>query len=235
VLRWSASARTRYLVLALAAALLSGVFAYLYLGGLSERVPVVVAATDIPAFARLDGDMIRTVLLPPVAVHPAAVVRADDARGRVSLVSRMAGEQILAPSLVSGDNPGEYRASLGPEERALFLTADAALGGWRGVQVGDFIDLTVVCEGTSVCLEQGLEVLEVVAGEAGALLANRDAPAAGVFLRVTPGTAERIALAVEYGKVFVSVSGYGGVPVPTVGAWLQQLLQGGEGGEPSWP
>lgn len=237
-MRLPLSARARYLALALAAAVLAGTFAYVYLGGLARRVPVVVAARDFPAFATLDGDLVRIAYLPAAAVHPSALTRPGDALGRVSLVPRMAGEQVLAQTLATGKDPGEFRAALAAEERALFLPADAVLGRWLGVARGDYVDLTVVFqEGQAFCLGQGIEVLEVVTepGE-GSLIGGRPQPTAGVLLRATPSLAERLALAVESGRVYFSVAGYNAVPVPTQGAWLDQLYDGGEvPDEPIWP
>ncbi len=236
-MRLSIPARTRYLVLALAAALIAATFAYLYLGSLSRRVPVVVAARDFPAFTTLDASYLDTVLLPPAAVLPTTLGRVGDAAGKVSLVPRVAGEQILAPSLASGGEPGQYRAGLAPEERALYLPAGSVLGGWLGVKRGDYVDLVVVLEGTGRCLAQGLEVLEVISGEqGGSVLNGRSEPPAGVLLRVTPGAAEEIALAVEYGKVYYSITGYAGVVVPTSGAWLERLYKEEDGSDGfTWP
>jgi Flp pilus assembly protein CpaB len=222
------SARTRYLLLALAAALLAGIFVHIYLSGVARRVPVVVAARDFEAYSVLDAHLVRTVLLPASAVHPASVSRAADAVGKTSLVPRRQGEQILASSLVSGDDPGEYRAGLRPEERALCLPAEVVLGGWLGVAPGDYVDLTVVLDGVSHCLAQGLEVLEVVKDPSTPFSGGRVQAPLGVFLRVTPAQAERITLAVEYGKVYFSVLGYAGVPVPASGARLQDLYGEGE-------
>lgn len=235
-MRWRLPARARYLALASLAALLAGVFVHVYLGGLARRVPVVVAARDFAAYTVLDADIVRTVFLPPAAAHPASIARPADAVGRVSLVPRASGEQILSASLVSGENPGEYRASLAPEERALFLPASGVLGAWLGVRPGDFVDLTAVFDRGSRCLGQGLEVLDVVTDTAGTVLGGRAETPAGVFLRVTPAVAEQLSLAVEYGKVYVSVNGYGAVPVPTSGAWLEQLNEGGGGADEGvWP
>ncbi len=228
----------RYLGLALAAAVLAGTFAYIYLGGLARRVPVVVAARDFQAFTVLDGDLIQVAYLPEAAVHRSALSRPADALGMVSLVPRLCGEQILAPTLAGGEDPGGFRAALSAEERALFLPADAVLGRWLGVARGDYVDLTVVLqEGQAFCLGQGIEVLEIVAepGE-NSLIGSRPQPPAGVLLRATPSLVERLALAVESGRVYFSVAGYNAVPVPTLGAWLDQLYEGGGvPDEPIWP
>ncbi len=237
-MRWSFSARARYLALALAAALLAGVFVYLYLDGLARRAPVLVASRDFGAYTTLDAGLVETVYFPAVAVLPGAVVDAADAVGLVSLVPRAAGEQIQAATLAGGENPGEFRAGLGAEERALYLPADSVRGGWLGVARGDFVDLTVVFqEGQAFCLGQGVQVLEVLAEPGDAPLIGGRVPAtAGVLLRVTPPLAERLALAVECGQVYFSVAGYAAIPVPTSGAWLDQLYEGGEVPvEPDWP
>ncbi|MEW6031256.1 MAG: Flp pilus assembly protein CpaB [Bacillota bacterium] len=235
-MKWSVPARARYLVLALACAVVAGVLAHTYLTGLSRSVPVVVAARDFPAYTVIDPSLVKTVLLPAVAVHPTAVRRAAEAVGLVSLVPRAAGEQLLAASLVSGSRPGEYRASLAPEERALVLPQEVVLGGWLGVGRGDYLDLYVVVRGTSRCLAQGLEVLEIIEDGARSVLGSRPGPPAAVLLRVTPGLAEQVVLAAECGKLYFAVSGYTGVPVPTTGAWLEQLSGGGDGSSDFlWP
>ncbi len=211
--------------MALGAAILAGVFARVYLAGLDRRVPVVVAARDFPAYTVLEPSMLKTVLLPPVAVHAKATGQPSSLVGLVTLVPRQAGEQILLSTLVSGENPGEYRASLASDERAMFLPSESVLGGWVGVEEGDYVDLTAVWDDVSRCLAAGLEVLEVVVeGEAsGPLSPGRPALPVGAFLRVTPLEAERIALAAESGTLYVTVLGYSGVPVPTSGVRIDEL------------
>lgn len=237
-MRLPLSARARYIALAASAAVLAGTFAYIYLGGLSRRVPVLVASRDFGAYTTLEPDLVGVAFLPAAAVHPRALTRPEDAAGRVSLVPRAAGEQILETSLVTGTGPGEFRAGLAPDERAFFLPADAVLGGWLGAVRGDFVDLTVVFpEGQSFCLGQGIEVLEVIAqpGESG-LIARGEEPPAGVLLRTTPPEAERLALAAECGRVYFALAGYDAVTVPTQGAWIDQIFEGGETpDEPLWP
>lgn len=220
-------ARVRHLILCLVAAVLTGVFVEVYLAGLGARVPVVVAARDLPAHTVLEEGLVKAVLLPKAAVHPGAVRKVPDALGRITLVPRAAGEQLLTATLVEGDASGPFRARLAAEERALFLPSSAAVGGWLGVGRGDFVDLTVALDGAAVCLAQGVEVLEVVFESAAVALRRSEGVPAGVYLRVTPAMAERLVLAVENGKVYVAVEGWGGVPVPSPGVWLDQLYSGG--------
>lgn len=235
-MRWSPSARARYLVLAGSAAALAGVLTFMYLSGLERRLPVVVAQCDFPAHTVLDTTQVRTIFLPPMAVHPNALTRPADAVGLTSLVARAAGEQILAGSLVDGLSPGEVRAGLGPEERALFLPADVVAGGWVGLKEGDYIDLTVVFDGVAQCVAYGLEVVGRLEAPRTMGSAEADAPL-GVLLRVTPGTRERLVLALEYGEVYFSLYGYSGIPVASTGAWLEQLHEGGGEGrlDGTWP
>lgn len=222
--------------MAVAAASLTGLLAYVYLGAQTERAPVVVAARSFPAHTILSADLLGTVLLPPSAIHPSALRSLSDADGQVSLVPRAAGEQILASTLARAQDAGQYRAVLDPEERALFLPAGSVLGGWAGLAQGDFVDLTVVLERQALTVAQGLEVLEVVFEASANLIGSRPETPAGVFLRVRPETAEYVALAAECGKMYFSVFGYTGVPVSTEGVWLDQLCPGGdESAETIWP
>lgn len=235
-MRLSWSARTRYLVLAATSAALAGTLTFIYLSGLDRRLPVVVAERAITAYTVLDGTMLRTVFLPPAAVHPDALARPVDAIGRTSLVPRAPGEQILAGSLTDGSEPGRFRAGLAPEERALYLPAEVILGHWVGLEIGDYLDLTVVLDGASHCVAQGVEVVGILEAPRGLGPGVPEAPL-GVFLRLTPGERERVTLALEYGQVYYSLYGYSGVPVPSAGAWLEQLHGGeGEGSfDDTWP
>jgi len=235
-MRFFLPARTRYLVLAVAAAVLAGLFVHIYLGGLDRRVPVVVAARDLAAYATLGPGTVKTILLPPAAVHPSSLAATSDALGKVTLVPRAAGEQIIGSSLAGGDDPGEYRVSLGPEERALFLPSEVVAGGWLAVERGDYIDLTVVLDGISHCLGQGLEVLDIVSEAPASIVGGRRELPAGILLRATPAVSEQIVLAMECGTVYYSIHGYSGLPAPSPGAWVEQLY--GEGGiedEVFWP
>jgi len=220
----------RYLLLAFLAAVATGLFTYAYLAQLDRRVEVVVAAAAVPQYARLDTGTVKVVRLPVQAVHPDAVLRLEDALGRHVLVPSEPGEQILRSKLAGSGRDARFVARLGPEERAMMVPVGLAQGAGGAVRPGDRVDVVFVTtehqSGFALArtLLYGVTVLDV-RNDQGRSATERDAgQPAGVVLAVSPGQAERLAFAMENGRLYLSLSGYTAVEVQTPGVTWETLF-----------
>lgn len=209
----------RYLILALAAGIMAAVASYSFLGSLQERVPVVVAARDLPEFTRIEADLVRTILVHPSGVHPASARRKEDVIGLRVGSFTLAGEPVLTEKLIAGGDHG-VAGRLGPAERALFLPVGLSRGLGGAVEARDRVDVILVGDESklgyvqvSTILRNAL-VLEVL-GETGRPWSrdSRD-EMLGVLLAVTPEQAEALSLAMESGQVYLAANPYEPEDVP---------------------
>lgn len=238
---WSGLWRNhRYLVLSLLVAAITGALAYSYLQELDARVDVVVAARDLPERAQLDSEAVRVVSLPAAAVHAAAVRRTEDAVGRYLAAPVAEGEVLLAHRLSDQGTHGALLAALDGHHRAIFVATSLAQGVGAAVRPRDRVDVIFVPDeqragvaGARTLLRQ-VTVLDV-RDDRGASLqgGSEDAELAGVILRVPAKEAEKLALAMEYGKLYLSLTGPGTQPAATPGASLTELVGALIGSQPA--
>lgn len=227
----------RFVALAVASGLLAAVTAYQFLSGVARQVQVVVAATAIPQFARIEPAMVTVTELPVVAVHPDAAVTPEEVVGRYLTAPSAAGEQLLRGQLAGGSNDPRLVARLTPDLRAMAvpLGPGSALGA--ALQPGDRVAVIFVADdrlaGVDLArtLLEGLLVLDVRADDGGPFVPGRSpgAPAAAI-LALPLADAERLAYALEHGVVYLALEGYGARPAPTGGATLESLFVPGPGG-----
>lgn len=224
---------SRSIILALVAALLAATTIYLCLASAGAEVAVLVAATDIPALTQLQLRHLRTASLPAAAVHPHALTFEDQAAGRYALVPIAAGEQVLDEKLSRpGGAGGAVAAALRPGQRAMFVPAPLEVGLGGALRPGDRVDAIFVADERRVGQTASLVILRQIAvldvrttnGQAIAA-AGRDDPLAGVVVAVSPAQAERLALALETGTIYLVAACYGAESEPpTPGAVLEDLF-----------
>ncbi len=107
----------------------------------ASKVPVVVAATDLPRGHRITDQDLAVVQLPANAVPKGAFQSPDALVGQVVRFSRAAGDFIL-PQHVGA----ELLMDLQPDERGIGVPVNAA-GGLAGLlQPGDTVDVIAVLE-----------------------------------------------------------------------------------------
>lgn len=224
---------SRSIILAFIAAAFVALTIYFALASVDARVVVLVAAQDVPALTQLQSRHLRTASLPGAAVLPHALTYEDQAAGRYALVPLFCGEQVIDERLSRpGATGGSVAAALGPGQRAMFVPAppDAGLGGV--LRSGDRVDAIFVsggsrdAEGVARVFLRGVTVLDMIAASGQpAAAAGRGDPTAGAVLAVSAAQAERLALALEAGTVYLIASCYGAESEPdSPGAVLQDLF-----------
>jgi Flp pilus assembly protein CpaB len=203
----------RYLALALAAGLVTAFATYTFLGSLQDRVPVVVAARDLPEFSQLEPDMVRTILVHPSAVHPSSVRREEDAMGQRLGTLTLANEPILKDKLLvlAGDG---VAGRLKPDERALFLPVGLAGGVGGALEVRDRVDVILVADEAKLgyaearTIARNVLVLEILADSGRPWSREGRDEMLGVLVAVTPGQAEALALAMASGRIYLAANPY---------------------------
>jgi pilus assembly protein CpaB len=178
------------------------------------RVPVVVASKDIPEGETID----RTALVVaqwPVAATPAGAFRSvDSVAGRVTRFPVYKGEAILPGRLSLYDIATAHEMRMTPGKRAFGIRVDDVAGIAGLVQPGSRVDIMVVIDdpahGKRVAklFMENMRVLAI-----GALAEPpQDARPINSYvatIEVTPGEAERLAIAASQGSLRLALRGYG--------------------------
>jgi len=213
--RWN-----RYLTAALLLGGITGLVTWMYLRQLDQRIPVVVPTVAVAPYTMLEPRMLRTVLVPAQGVHPQALRQVDEAAGRFTLTALWPGEQVLSGMLSAASGPSSLRARLADTARAMFLPATAShvLGG--AISPGDRIDVVFVRRGldgpvSAQVLVEDLTVLDVRTEQGRAYGDAAEEPIAGALVAVEPEQAQKLALALEAGSLYILLRGYAAVAVPT--------------------
>ena len=106
------------------------------------KVPVVVAAREIPAYKTIDA---QDVVLDYIKVEPPYTFRAaEDLIGQVLQVPIQPGTLISQEHLQPGS---EIARLLKPGERAVAIAIDEVVGGGGFVQPGDIVDVLLFAQG----------------------------------------------------------------------------------------
>lgn len=106
------------------------------------KVPVVVAAREIPAYKTIDE---QDVVLDYVKVEPPYTFRAAE-----NLIGQVLQVPVLPGTLISQEHlqPGsEIARLLKPGERAVAIAIDEVVGGGGFVQPGDIVDVLLFAQG----------------------------------------------------------------------------------------
>ncbi len=220
----------RYLLLALASALLASGLTFDVLARADQTAPVVVAAAAVLKFQRIDGGAIKVVNLPVRAIHPQAATRRDDVVGKFSLSDMVPGEQVLKSKLSTNEKDGNFLSRLAPNQRAFLVPLNLARAAGGAIHAGDLVDLIFVASeqktgaSYSRTVAHGIEVLDV-RDERGQRVrdGSDEALPIGIIVAATNAQAELIALASENGQLYVAIDGYGAMPTVTTGAVSEDL------------
>lgn len=205
------------MVWALTLALLAGLATYIWLRDQQRQVPVVAAAVDIPARARLTPAMLAVV---PVHAADRERVLGGAATDPAQVVGAVAAQDIPRGEVIRDDprwltrDPGartpdgRERLSyfLPPEGRAVAVTVDAqALVAGR-VRAGDRVDVIFTSRDSStggVYAALVLQQVQVLAVDASA---SQGAGRWDVTLLVTPPQALELSLAKRWGHVDLALA-----------------------------
>lgn len=215
----------RYLLLALASALLASGLAFDVLVWADKTASVVVAADAVSRFQRIgDGD-VKVVNLPVRAIHPQAATRRDEVVGKIALSEMVPGEQVLRAKLSADEKDGNFLSRLAPNQRAFLVPLNLTRAAGGAVRVGDMVDLILVASeqetgaSFSRTIAHGLEVLDVrdERGQRAEEGADEALPI-GLIVAATSAQAELLALASENGQLYVAIDGYDAAPGMTTGA-----------------
>lgn len=139
----------KVVLFALIAALCAGGLLYFYLGNLEaqkqvqvEYESVVVAATDIPAYAPITNDMVTFKQIPVGYAHPLATRAIEDVVGFVTESAILAGEEVLPSKLKKFGETDSGLSYVVPEGmRAVMVAVDEVSGVAGFLQRGDYVDV----------------------------------------------------------------------------------------------
>jgi pilus assembly protein CpaB len=202
-----------------------------------ETTTVVVASTDIPPFAVLTSDLLKTHECPKDLVPAGALTSIDDALDRAVLNPLVKGETLLDAKLAPRGGARGMAAKIPKGMRAFTIhtpTVEAGVAGF--ILPGNKVDVLLTLDG------QG-EIDATIGSRTGTLLQNAEilaveqrvvAPAESkvdpkelksVTLLVTPQEAARLTLGQSKGKLCLSLRNHSdGAQAVTQPVYVHQLL-----------
>ena len=211
-------ARGGTLSLALAAGLAAALLAFLLVRGrlaaapvTPARVPVVVAARDIPVRTRLSAAWLRVRLAAPADLPDGAGATVAAFAGEVTTEPFAAGTAITRQAVTAPSAKLGMAFALPPSQRAMTVTLDPMDGADQFVRPGDHVDILATDEpGTGPAeartVLQNVRLLAV--GTQTAPDAAPSPPANGpahVTVAVSPTQAQALVLAAARGKIHLTL------------------------------
>lgn len=157
-------------------------------GGSSAKLPVVVAAADIPALTTITPEMVTVSDVPEDMVLAGAFTSIDSVVGKKAQVALVQGQQLLVTNAVDAalaqeaygpDAPLSLIIPQGKRAYGVYVSKVASVGGLA--RAGDYIDLMLNAEaeegssGNACSVMQDIQVLAV-----GGTVARASSDAAGV-------------------------------------------------------
>lgn len=175
-----------------------------------DAQPVVVATSDIPIGTRLDAGLIAVRDWPKAGVPQGAMSEREAAVGRLVRDEIARDEPILEsrlfPKDVSG-TPGIMSVMVPPGKRAMAVGVNEVIGVSGFILPKDRVDViatkTDQSSKSSETILQNIEVL--AAGKRLEQEGKQNVEVPTVTLAVTPEQAERLALALQQGKIHIAL------------------------------
>ena len=203
------------LLAALVLAVLAALAARAYLQGITRKalvpqtVPVVVAATDIPAHTTITPAMLVLGAYAPGNRPAQGLTSLKDAVGGVTTVAIYRGQPVVSPDLSRQATPDSLSYAVTPGMRAYTISVSSTSGVADLIHPDDRVDILAVFTGggavpagtnTVDTLEQNVRVLAVgqhIAGTSGQVPATYT----DITLEITPAQAAQLAFALSRGTL----------------------------------
>lgn len=143
-------------IIALIAAMVSGLLLYGFLSGYEKKSEVkkeetnqkmeqvVVAVNDIPAYVEIKTDMVQLMNVPMGTCHKSAAHKLEDVVGKITDGKIVAEEMILTSKLLShNDAGGSLSLQIPKGKRAMTIAVDVITGVAGYIEQNDLIDIMV--------------------------------------------------------------------------------------------
>ncbi len=195
---------------ALLLAALAAIAVHAYLSGLAHRallpqtVPVLVAATNIPAHTTLTPAMLAVMQYAPGNRPVQALSTVAAASGAISTTQIYRGQAVVAPDLARPSAPPSLSFAIAPGMRAYTLAVSPVTAVGEMITPGDHVDvLAVFSQGTTTTVDTLLQDVPVLAVAQRTVGQSTPIPASytDLTLQVTPAAAARLAYAASRGSL----------------------------------
>ncbi|MGI6358030.1 MAG: Flp pilus assembly protein CpaB [Bacillota bacterium] len=203
----------RLILIALVFACMAGLGIYLFMDNLQTVTTiehtdaVVVALTNIPARAVVNGNMVEVQRVPKGTVHIQAVTTLDQVVGKTTTGAIVAGEQVLQSRLFANAESAGLSFQLPEGKRAVSVGINSRIAVSYLLRPGDAVDVLISYEQTegnqreshTAVMLQNIKVLAV--GSELRVGARAPGDAETITLAVSPAEAEKLAWAEDYGRI----------------------------------
>lgn len=195
---------------ALLLAALAALAVHAYLTGMAHRallpqtVPVLVAATDIPAHTAITPAMLTVAQYAPGNRPAQALSTPAEVRGAVSTAEIYRGQPVVAPDVSRPTAPLSLSYAVAPGMRAFTMAVGPTSGVGDMIVPGDHVDvLAVFSKGSATTVDTMLEDVLVLAVAQRTVGQSTPVPASytDVTLQVWPADAARLVYAASRGSL----------------------------------
>lgn len=210
---------------ALALAILAALAVHAYLAGATRRallpqtVPVVIAATDIPAHTAITAAMVTVAQYAPGNRPVQALESAKDAVGGITTVGVYRGQAVVSPDLSRAAAPASLSYAVTPGMRAYTLSVNVTSGVGDMIQPADHVDvLGVFALNGNATVDTVLQNVRVLAVAQRTVGQGTAVPKSygDVTLEVWPADAARLAYAGSRGLLQLTLRGVTDAALPAV-------------------
>lgn len=179
--------------------------------GTMEPVKIYAAAKVIPAWTRIETEMLTVIEMPKRYITVSHTSESEKLLGRLTMVPFSQGEPVLLNKVSEGGD--ELNTVIPAGLRAVSVGVDEESGVGYMVSAGDYVDVLLNFQGeenskktmTTATILQAVKV--IAAGQRGSSLKSRQY--ATITLAVTPSEAEIIMFAKEKGRINFSLRALG--------------------------
>lgn len=179
--------------------------------GKMEPVKVYAAAKVIPAWTRIEPEMLEVIELPKRYITASHTSERKKLLGRLTMVPFAQGEPLLLNKVSEGGD--ELNTVIPAGLRAVSVSVDEESGVGYMVSAGDYVDVILNFQGeenskktmTTATILQAVKV--IAAGQHGS--SSKSKQYASITLAVTPSEAEIIMFAKEKGRINFSLRALG--------------------------
>jgi pilus assembly protein CpaB len=174
-------------------------------GGDADVARVVAAALSIPYGTKIEARHVRLIDLPPDGVPDAAVMRLENAVGKVATIDIERGELLLASRLADHTGGSTLAALVKESMRAITVRVDDVVGVAGFLLPGNYVDVVAsrldrqTRRATTETVLRNLKVLAV--DQTASTDGNEPVIVRAVTLEVTPAESEVLIKAKEEGTI----------------------------------
>jgi Flp pilus assembly protein CpaB len=222
----------KFVLMALAIAIITGLLTFQFLNNLNKREYIVVAKSDIPQYRLIDSSLVELKAIHPTGMQPDAVRSVQSIVGTYAQAHIAKGEHLLNSKISHLGDDKDFAGKLESDERAIFIPINIKQGLGGAINREDFVDVIFVSfEGrlgfnVSKTILQRVLVLDVRNDSGQSIYDSErwEAPS-GVIVALSLNDSEKIAYCLENGEIYIARHPIMGDRIRTEGIFYENVYK----------